>query len=403
LKNKLILLLITCVLSAFTGCGTVTTQTVHEQNPTSQTTAPQPTATEQTTTEATPEEPVLAEVVFLAAGDNLIHSSLYKQAAARADGGGYDFAFAYQNIADLISVADIAVINQETIVSDLFPPSTYPRFNSPTALGDHMIELGFNVFTIANNHTLDMGEQGLLASLDYWDGKENIVVAGVYRNAADRDNIRTNTVNGITFSYLSYAEQLNGLSLPEGSPVIIGRIDSELMVSEIKKAKSVSDFCVVALHWGVEDSPLVSDSQRALAQILAEAGADIIIGTHPHVLRDIELLTRADGTQALCAYSLGNFISAQNQARNLIGGVLQFKVTMQLNDNDPNRRPVISGIEFIPLITHFDGSYQNVRLYKFSEYTPALAEANGVKRFDSKFSYDYIGTVLKEISYISDS
>lgn len=348
----------------------------------------------ETTAEPVPE---YATVSIAAVGDNLIHSSIYKQAAARASDGGYDFGFAYENVEDIIRRADMAIINQETLICNgEYEPSTYPRFNSPPELGDHMLSIGFDVFTMANNHTLDKGTDGLTACLDYWDSRESAVVCGAYRNAEDRANIRTAEFEGVTFSFLSYTESLNGLSLPADSELSIGdAYDIDTMISEIKAAEEISDVTVVALHWGVENSDMISDYQRTTAKQLADAGADIIIGNHPHVLRDIEEIEREDGSVTLCAYSLGNFISAQSVGQNLIGGILEFDVSIRTDENaDPNEQPIIDNIELIPVITHYDGNYQDVRLYPLSEYTRDMADAHGVKNM-SIFGYDYIFEVLK--------
>lgn len=352
------------------------------------------------TAETTTAKPVpeFATVSVVAVGDNLIHSSIYKQAADRDGNGGYDFKYAYKNVESLIRRADMAIINQETLIcNDLFEPSTYPRFNSPSALGDHMLDIGFDVFTIANNHTLDKNEDGLIACLDYWDSREAAVVCGAYRNAEDRANIRTAEFGGITFSFLSYTESLNGLSLPAGSELSIGdAYDIETMKSEIAAAREISDVCVVALHWGVEDSDIISDYQRSTAKILADAGADIIIGNHPHVLRGIEEIQCEDGSTALCAYSLGNFISAQSVGKNLIGGALKFDVSIRIDEEaEENQQPIIGNIEFVPIITHYDGSYKDVRLYPLSDYSRELAESHGVKSM-SRFGYDYIFEVLEK-------
>ncbi len=343
-----------------------------------------------TTTEIKPED---VKISFSCTGDNLIHSSIYEQASIRAGGGGnYDFTRAYENIADLIQSPDVAVLNQETLIcNDIFSPSSYPCFNSPTALGNHMIDLGFDVFSTANNHTLDKGVDGLLATLDYWDSKENSTVVGVYRNLADKENIRTRDVKGVKFSFLNYTEYLNGLSLPEGSEIIIGdAFNIDGMVEDVKKAKSISDICVVCMHWGVEDSDVISDTQRDVAQILANAGADIIIGNHPHVLRDIEMVTANDGTQTICAYSLGNLISAQSNGQNLIGGFLSFDIDINTSDDLIN----FENVKFIPVVTHYDYNYSDVRLYKFSDYTRELADAHGVNS-NSAFGYDFIVDILK--------
>lgn len=404
MKKILSLILSAALIIGMTSCSKIDdgqpqvldeTELITEALSVPETTAP----STETTTETTTAEPVpeYSIVSFAAVGDNLIHSSIYKQANTRAGGEGYDFTYAYENIVKIIRSADVAVINQETLIcNDVFEPSTYPLFNSPTALGDHMLDIGFDVFTIANNHTLDKGTDGLSACLDYWDGKD-AVVCGAYRNAEDRDNIRTAEFGGITFSFLSYTESLNGLYLPKGSPLIIGDSnDVDTMVSEIKRAKEISDVCIVALHWGVENSDIISDWQRSVAKQLSEAGADIIIGNHPHVLRDIEEIEREDGTVTLCAYSLGNFISAQSVGQNLIGGILKFDVSLRTDENATETdKPIIGHIELVPIVTHYEGSYKNVRIYPLSEYTRELAENHGVKSM-SRFGYDYIFDVLKK-------
>lgn len=326
-------------------------------------------------------------VSFCAVGDNLIHSPIYRQAQK---GDSYDFSAAYSGVADIIRNADVAVLNQETLIcNDMYEPSNYPRFNSPVALGDYMTELGFDVFTLANNHCLDYGEEGLSYSLDYWESRKALT-AGVYRNEADKNNIRTGEFGGITFSFLSYTESLNGLYLPDTSEMVIGNVnDLEGMISDIKAAKEISDVCVVALHWGVEGSGTIEEWQREYAGKLAEAGADIIIGNHPHVLRGIEMIKR-EGSDAICAYSLGNFISAQNVGANLISGILEFNVTVTEGESTP----VISDVKLTPIVTHYDNGYANLRLYKFSDYTPELAAAHGVHSYSS-FGYDYIIDKLK--------
>jgi len=345
-------------------------------------------------TTVTEPEPESKTITFTALGDNLIHSSIYKQAARRAENGGYDFTYAYEGAADLFDKADITVLNQETLIcNDVIEPDTYPSFNSPTALGDHMASLGVDVFTIANNHTLDWGTDGLSACLDYYDERGYMRV-GAYRNEEDRADIRVTEVDGVRVAFLCYTESLNGLSLPQDTELTIGRFDRDTIIKEIEKADGISDICVVSLHWGTENSDTVEDYQREAAAEFAEAGADVIIGNHPHVLREIELIDRTDGGQTLCAYSLGNLISAQSRGKNLIGGVLNFSITVE-----EGRENTVGDMEFIPVITHYDSNYSNVRLYKLSDYTPELADSHGV-RVNSKFSYEFIYEYLESKNLI---
>lgn len=383
----------------FAGCSkvgdavpaeaTLSAVIVSEEETASETTA----ETIEAVTSGIVNEPKLtAHIHLAAAGDNLIHSSIYEQAARRANGNGYDFAYEYDNVDEYIEAADIAILNQETLIcNDTVKPSDYPRFNSPKALGDYMTDIGFDVFTMANNHVLDKGESGLSACLDYWDSHPEAVVLGAYRNIEDKENIRTLTEQGVTFSFLSYTESLNGLKLSADSELVIGDAnDVDGMVSDIKKAKEISDLCIVSLHWGVEDSSAVSDIQRSTAKKLADAGADVIIGTHPHVLRDIEWIEREDGGKMLCAYSLGNFVSAQSQPRNLIGGVLDLYV-----DRYDDGEPYITDVSLIPTIQHYDTGYSNNRVYFYSQYSDELAKSHGINS-SYRFDMDYIDSVINE-------
>jgi len=384
--KKLFLLLITVTLTA---CGTTATPSVKTV---SETVSAETVTTETSSSAVTTAAPIPPDITvsFCAAGDNLIHSPIYSQAEKRAGGDGYDFTYAYENVAGIISSRDLAVINQETLIcNDAFPPSSYPNFNSPTALGDHMIGIGFDVFSIANNHSLDQGTAGLSACLDYWESREAVAV-GIYRDKDDRNNIRVNAVNGLTFSYLSYAESLNGYSLPADSAFEIGDAnDVDTMTAEITKAKAISDVCVVFLHWGVENSSEIEDSQRETAKKLSEAGADIIVGTHPHVLRGVELIERADGSETVCAYSLGNFISAQSVPKNLIGGIL----TLDIVKDGESGAITFENVGLIPIVTHYGAGFSDVKIYPFSEYSAELAAAHGVRAY-GRFDMEMIQLIV---------
>jgi poly-gamma-glutamate synthesis protein (capsule biosynthesis protein) len=357
-----------------------------------------------------PEEKYIT-VRAVAVGDNLIHSSIYNQANIRAGGGdNYDFAPAYENIRHLVEGFDLSMINQETLVNNVYPASNWPYFSTPGPLGDLMLEMGFNAFTIANNHTLDINTSGLIASLDYWNEKiaegHEIAVVGAYYDAEDRANIRTLDINGVTFSFLGYAESLNGLDSWLVPPVEVGRFGNgaimELMLAEIEAAKSISDVCVVFLHWGTEDWDQIEDYQREAARLMVNAGADIIHGTHPHVLRDVEFIVREGcefGAQALVMYSLGNFISSQIVPQTMICGIFTFDIIV----NSDTRAVQIAGLRITPIITHYESGHTNVRLYPLTDYTRELAAVHGIETHPSfshtwhggLWSYDYIYEMLR--------
>lgn len=273
-------------------------------------------------TTADTREPV--SVNILAVGDNLIHGVIYNQAHARSATGGYDFTYAYKNVASTVAAADISIINQETIIDPEKAPSTYPCFNSPTELGDEMVKIGFDVFNIANNHSLDKGESGLRNAIKFWKSK-NVVFCGAYLDEEDYKTIPTNTVKDIKFAYVGLTEPTNGLSLPEGSKTILMLgADEDRIEKRVKAASEISDMTIVNVHWGEEYTHTPTDRQHELAQKLADWGADIIIGTHPHVIQPVEYITAADGRKVLVIYSLGNFISAQDRGPRMLGGMMPY-------------------------------------------------------------------------------
>lgn len=378
-------ILLACLtLSVFSGCS--------QRNPPGRGGAQEVSASAAEESSSVPEpesepEPEPSTVSFVAVGDNLIHDAIYSQASKRAGGEGYDFTFAYQEIAPLIEGHDIAFYNQETpLASAIAPLSSYPMFNSPTELGDYMQSLGFNVVTHANNHMLDQGEAGLIATMDYWDSTDALMV-GPYRSEADMDKVATITKNGITFAFIATTYGTNGLSLPAGSELrYILDSETDEIKRQIEMAREVADFVVVTPHWGLENTFDASPQQMELAQQMADWGADLIVGMHSHTIQPVEWLTAADGRRTLVFYSLGNLISAMHGAYNMTSLLADLEIT-----KDPSTgETTITKAEVLPLVTHFDSGVANVAVWPLSTYTPEMAARHGVTAFDSSFSYDYI-------------
>ena len=146
-------------------------------------------------------------ISFIAAGDNLIHGSIYLQAKNRSANGTYDFDYVYQNTEDYFKSFDVRFINQETIVNSAFPPSTYPQFSTPVEMGDKIISMGFNVIGTSNNHSYDMGATGVYSSLEYWNSQP-VVNMGFYTGDDSKD-IKYLTKNNITMAFLAYTYGTN--------------------------------------------------------------------------------------------------------------------------------------------------------------------------------------------------
>ena len=354
----------------------------------------------ETTEVMTEETSDAASIHVVAVGDNLVQQRVYESALAHSDDGtSYNFSYCYENIESLID-GDLNIINQETLICGEgyeISGSNY-NFNSPEELGDAIIDLGFNVITICNNHVLDKGESGLSSCLNYWDEKmeeyPDVLVTGIYRDYADMQMIRTKEVNGRTVAFLSYTENTNGYSLPESSDIeIIYTAQEDIIESQIAAAKEIADVVIVTCHWGNEDTYTVTDGQKALAQNIIEWGADVILGTHSHVAHTMEYITRTDGSQGFVFYSLGNFISAQTDNFNLVGELADFNLVIAADGT-----VTVEDVAVSPVITHYDdGNLSNLRLYPYDMYTEELADAHGLPYTTSSTGPSYQQWSLEEI------
>lgn len=336
------------------------------------------------------------KVSFVAAGDNLIHGSIFLQAARRSTDGGYDFDYAYANTEDYFDDFDVRFINQETLVNDAYAPSHYPQFSTPIELGEKVLEMGFDVIGTSNNHSYDKGVKGIRSSLDYWNSKD-VVNVGFYTGDDSKD-IKYLTVNNIKMAFLAYTYGTNGLSIyDETSPYIINCDDFETIDRQVAIAKENSDIVIVSCHWGWEDTNNVNDYQKYVAEHMNKIGVDVIIGTHPHVIQTCEWYENAEnGNKTLICYSLGNFISGQSKGNNMLGGLFQFDIVKTYDEKD-NYTISVQKPYFVPTITHYGYEFSNITNYLLADYTPEMAEKHGVKAYDSKFSYDYIESIVYNI------
>lgn len=246
-------------------------------------------------------------------GDALIHSSIYMD--AKTSTGSYDFRPMLEKIKPIVSKYDLKYYNQETVLGGVeLGLSNYPRFNSPYEVGDAFIDAGFNLVSLATNHTMDKGEQGVLNSLSYWSKQQNILTAGSYKSFEDRDRKVIKEINGIKYAFFSYTTWTNGLETPTGKEYLNNVYNEELAKNDIERVKDEVDIIIVAMHWGTEYSKGISDSQVEIANYLSSLGVDIIIGSHPHVVEPIEFIGKT-----MVIYSLGNFISDQVGVERLTG------------------------------------------------------------------------------------
>ena len=293
---------------------------------------------------------------------------------ATAETRKYNFKPMYEYMSEFISSYDIAFINQETLMGgEELGYSGYPMFNSPQDLGLDLVDLGFDIVNIANNHMCDKGEKGLKGTIDFWNEQKDVTLIGGYYDAEDYDNIRIIEREGVRIALLSYTYDTNGLTLPSSSSLIVPYINDEDIIRQCSLAKENSDLLIISVHWGIENQTIVSSEQERVAKLMAENGADVIIGHHPHVLQKISVI-ESDYGETLCIFSLGNLVSAMQYWQNMVGGFFTFDIVKQSDGTISVENPA-----FTPTAFYYGPKYFNSKLYFLKDDPADLAATHGTK------------------------
>lgn len=257
-------------------------------------------------------------VFIVFAGDIMGHMPQI-EAAFDHKRGTYDFTSCYTYIKPYIATADLAIANLEVPLAGK-PYSGYPRFSSPDELFDGALTAGFDVMQLANNHIADRGKLGIKRT--YHTVNKNIKSVGIYPNKAVRDSLYplVLTVKGLKLAILNCTFGTNGHPVP--FPFIVNNIDTIQIKKDIVTAKHKGAQCVImTIHWGNEYELNANNSQVRLARWMVQAGVDVIIGTHPHVVQNFDTINKPDGSVVPVYYSLGNMISNQRW-RSSNGGIV---------------------------------------------------------------------------------
>lgn len=245
-----------------------------------------------------------SKLSLIMVGDALLHSSLYRDGY---NNGTYNFTSQLELIKPIVQNYDLAFYNQESILGGTeLGLSDYPTFNSPKEFGDAMIDAGFNLVSLANNHTLDRGEKAVISSCNYWKTKD-VLTAGSYTSNEEANEIKIKEKNGIKYTLLAYTYGTNGIPVPQGKDYLVNIYSDEKVKNDIEKVRDKVDVLLVSMHWGNEYQTEPTAEQKRQAEYLSSLGVDIIIGTHPHIIEPITYIN-----DTLVIYSLGNFISAQS-------------------------------------------------------------------------------------------
>lgn len=264
------------------------------------------------------------EVKFIAFGDNIIHKEILELANGK-HAGTYDFL--YKDFQKEIESADLAAIQVESMLVDKDEMvSGYPSFGAPITVGEAIAEAGFDIAVCGGNHALDKGIYGIDVTTSFFE-KEGITCLGV-QNSRDNEYRPYETVaaNGMKLALFSYTYGTNVGDARKKYPYVIHYLpetekEENDLINDLKKARNEADLLIIFVHWGQEYETEVTEDQQHVAELFAKAGADIVIGTHPHVSQKFEEIDRPDGQKMLIFYSLGNFRACQGMNDNTKTGL----------------------------------------------------------------------------------
>lgn len=301
-----------------------------------------------------PEPPAPTTATLAVCGDAMSHMPVTNDAW---DGEKYDYVRVMSGAKSRVEAADYAVVNLETTFAGGPKYSGYPAFNSPDGMAQGLKDLGFDLCLTANNHSLDKGWSGLSRTLDVLD-ETGLAHVGTSRSQEERDaNLVVADVGGISVAFLGYTYGTNGIPVPKDHPYCINvfntdylsglrELDRDRLAADLEQAKAANaDLIAVMIHWGVEYQTKQNAYQEEVADFLFANGADIILGGHSHVPQPMELRTLEDGRQGFVCYSLGNFISSQNDEYTDTTAVLTLELT---RDNETGEAQV-TGYSYAPM------------------------------------------------------
>lgn len=295
-------------------------------------------------------------------GDAMSHMPQTRD-AYDSQAGAYDYKPMIRFAKPWIEQADYAVVNLETTFAGGSDYSGFPAFNTPDALGDALKDAGFDLVSTANNHCLDRGYDGMVRTLDVLDNL-GLAHVGTYRSAEERaaqNGVHVADVGGIKVAFLSYTYGTNGIPLSKSHPDTVNLLHTDYMseaqvldtariADDLAAAEALSpDLIAVIVHWGVEYQTTQNEHQEEIADFLFDHGADVILGSHPHVLQPMETrtLTDRDGTThtGFVCWSLGNFISSQNDEYTDTTVVLNLELTKNPNTGATD----VTKVGYVPL------------------------------------------------------
>lgn len=314
------------------------------------------------------------KINLVATGDVMCHTTNFN-AAYIPETRQYDFTPVFANVAKYITKADIAIGNLETTFAGEDRGYTgYPTFNTPDSLGQALKNIGIDVLSTANNHSLDKGYAGVERTLNVLDELE-ISHMGTARSKEEQETILVKNVNGIKIAFLAFTYGTNGIPVPAGKEYSVNLLEEEAFIQkQLDLAKEQEpDVICASVHWGIEYKQKQNDAQEGLADYMFQNGVDIIIGNHAHVVEPMERKTikLEDGTEkeVFVVYALGNFISGQTIEHTKSTAILDMTITKSGKDGKIS----IDKVDYVPVYC-YDQSNKTSNRYELIDMRSAITE-----------------------------
>lgn len=351
----------------------------------------------------------VAEVTMTAVGDVMVHKAQMDRFYEESS-DSFDFTDMFAYVKELLGEKDYTVANLETTLAGrdngvgqkIYGYNDYPMFNSPEVLADTLKDTGIDFLSTANNHSLDSKAKGIYATLDYIDSLD-FSHTGTARSKEEQDALCIEEVNGLTFGFTAFTYDTNGLTVPEDAPFCVNTLkgyakaEVDKAVERVKSLRDAGvDFVIVIAHWGIEYQTTPSSYQTDLADKLFAAGADVIFGSHPHVVQpmDIRTVKNPDGTErtGVCIYSMGNFVSSQT---NKAGPDKDLGLIMNVTFHKENGVCSIAAVEVTPTYVYWTDDVIGVVPVEYAITAPSdypLIDSKGWSRIS--YAHDKIISVV---------
>lgn len=347
------------------------------------------------------------QVTLIAVGDNIMHAGICA-AAFDAQTDTFDFSPLYAHVAERIGSYDLAAVCQETIlVQERSAIGDFPDFGTPVEVADALASAGFDIVEAATNHAFDRGIGGLDDTTSYWAAHHpSVTLLGIHATPEDALRLKVVNVRGMRLALFNATYGLNGHELPEGQEWRIDTladvlnstptnapadapanapvstpINTSALRAQLQQAERAADASICFLHIGEEYENEPSQEQRLVVGDLVDAGADLVICSHAHVVGPCERVTTAAGNSAVVCWGLGNFASRQTEPRTVLGAA----ASVQLARN-ANGAVEVASCDLLPLVCHY--AQAETAVYFLDDYTDELARNHALSTTEAPLSVE---------------